>query len=116
MRGGRQVRPGRLEGVYAFRPRAHQDRVRTVLAAFGVADRESVNRDCFRVNQRAHGYALSGANIVYCWFDILCEVATEWLLDVSPSGFALQRLHVSNEDGSSVTSHGPTRSPNSIRL
>src|SRR5215510_1274929 len=48
------MRPGRLEGVYAFRPRAHQDRVGTVLAAFGVAHRQSVNRDFLRVNQGAH--------------------------------------------------------------
>src|SRR5215475_6037473 len=58
MRGGREVRPGRLEGEYAFRPRAHQDRVGTVSAAFGVADRQSVNRDCLRVNQGAHGHLL----------------------------------------------------------
>src|SRR5262249_20253387 len=62
MRGGREVRPGRLESVYAFRPRAHQDRVGTVLAAFGVADRQSVNRDRLRVNQGAHGHSLSAAN------------------------------------------------------
>ena len=30
--------------------------------AFGVADRQSVNRDCLRVNQGAHGHSLSGAN------------------------------------------------------
>ena len=48
------------EGVYAFRPRAHQDRIGTVLAALGVADRQSVNRDCLRVNQSAHGQTLSG--------------------------------------------------------
>src|SRR5215813_5752857 len=57
MRGGREVRPGRLEGVYAFRPRAHQDRVGTVLAAFGVADQQSVNRACLRVNQRTHRHS-----------------------------------------------------------
>src|SRR5215831_7670421 len=62
VRGGREVRPGWLEGVYAFRPRAHQDHVGTVWAAFGVADRQSVNRDCLRVNQGAHGYSLSGTN------------------------------------------------------
>src|SRR5215470_186855 len=62
VRGGREVRPSRLESVYAFRPRAHQDCVGTVLAAFGVADRQSVNRDCLRVNQGAHGQSLSGAN------------------------------------------------------
>src|SRR6516225_3759061 len=54
VRGGREVRPSRLEGVYAFGPRAHQDRVGTTLAAFGVADRQSVNLDCLRVNQCAH--------------------------------------------------------------
>src|SRR5262249_49495903 len=63
MRGGREVRPCRLEGVYAFRPRAHQDSVRTVLAAFGVADRQSVNRDCLRVNQGAHRHSLSGGTV-----------------------------------------------------
>ena len=66
VRGGREVRPGRLEGVYAFRPRAHQDCVGSVLAALGVADRQSVNRDCLRVDQGSHGHFLSGANIVYC--------------------------------------------------
>src|SRR5262249_50721732 len=62
MRGGREVRPGRLERIYAFRPRAHQDRVGTVLAAFGVTDRQSVNLGCLRVNQGAHGNSLSGTN------------------------------------------------------
>src|SRR5262249_7594680 len=62
VRGGREVRPRRLESVYAFRPRAHQDRVGTVLAAFGVADRQSINRDCLRVNQGAHGHSLLEAN------------------------------------------------------
>src|SRR6516225_7915601 len=62
VRGGREVRPSRLEGVYTFGPRAHQDRVGTALAAFGVADRQSVNRDCLRVNQGAHGQSLSGVN------------------------------------------------------
>src|SRR5215470_11165640 len=61
VRGGREVRPSLLESVYAFRPRAHQDRVGTVLAAFGVADRQSVNRDCLRVNQGTHGHSSSGA-------------------------------------------------------
>ena len=48
-------------------PRAHQDRVGTVLAAFGVADRQSVNRDCLRVNHGAHGHGgeqLAGLPVV----------------------------------------------------
>src|SRR6516225_2554859 len=70
---GREVRPGRLEGVYAFRPRAHQDRVGTVLAAFGVADRQSVNRDSLRVNQCAHGHSFrerTVGRVVSSWFTI----------------------------------------------
>src|SRR5215469_2148212 len=73
VRGGCEVRPGWLEGVYAFRPRAHQDRVGTFLAAFGVADRQSVNRDCLRVNQGAHRHSLSGrtvGRVVSRWFTI----------------------------------------------
>ena len=62
-RGGREMRPGRLERVYAFWPWAHQNDVGTVLAAVGVADRQSVNRDCLRVNQSAHGQTLSGPEL-----------------------------------------------------
>src|SRR5262249_50014411 len=62
MRGGGEERPGRLEGVYAFGPRAHQDRIGTALAAFGVADGQSVNLDCLRVDHGAHRHSLSGAN------------------------------------------------------
>src|SRR5262249_57691135 len=59
-----EVRRGGVEGVDAFRPRGHQDRVGTVLAAFGVADRQSVNGDCLRVNQGAHGHSFER---YACW-------------------------------------------------
>jgi len=60
VRGGGEVWPVRLEGIYAFRPRAHEDRIGTALAAFGIADRQSVNRDFLRVNQGAHGLVRAG--------------------------------------------------------
>src|SRR5215510_3909828 len=47
VRGGCQVRPRRLEGIYAFRPRAHQDRVGTATpkAAKTVAAKPTVAWD-----------------------------------------------------------------------
>src|SRR5262249_25110080 len=63
VRGGHEMRPSWLGGVYAFRTTAHQDHVGTVLGPFGVADRQSVNRDCLRVDQGAHRYSLSGRSV-----------------------------------------------------
>src|SRR5262249_34471353 len=58
----REVRPGRLEGVYAFRPRAHQDCVGTGLAALGGAGRQSINLCCLWGNQGGHGQTFFGAD------------------------------------------------------